>query len=72
MEIALETGYRHRTAAVYRNEREVGEAIAGSGVPREEIFVTTKLWNSDQGFDSTLAAFDGASAASTRPTSTST
>ena len=60
VEIALDTGYRHiDTAAAYGNEREVGEAIAASGIPREEIFVTTKLWNSDQGSDSTLAAFDG-------------
>ena len=60
VQIALESGYRHiDTAAAYGNEREVGEAIAASGIPREEIFVTTKLWNSDQGFDSTLAAFDG-------------
>ncbi|MGE3285080.1 MAG: aldo/keto reductase [Pseudonocardia sp.] len=47
---ALEAGYRHiDTAALYRNEREVGAAIARSGLPREELFVTTKLWNSDQG-----------------------
>ena len=60
VEIALDAGYRHiDTAAAYGNEREVGEAIAASGIPREEIFVTTKLWNSDQGHDSTLAAFDG-------------
>jgi 2,5-diketo-D-gluconate reductase A len=60
VEIALETGYRHiDTAAAYGNEREVGEAIAASGIPREEIFVTTKLWNSDQGYDSSLVAFDG-------------
>ncbi|MGD9532096.1 aldo/keto reductase [Pseudonocardia sp.] len=47
---ALEAGYRHvDTAALYGNEREVGAAIAASGLPREEVFVTTKLWNSDQG-----------------------
>lgn len=46
---ALETGYRHiDTAAIYRNEAEVGAAIAKSGIPREELFVTTKLWNNRQ------------------------
>jgi 2,5-diketo-D-gluconate reductase A len=59
VESALEVGYRHiDTAAAYRNERGVGDAISASGIPREEIFVTTKLWNSEQGFDSTLAAFE--------------
>jgi 2,5-diketo-D-gluconate reductase A len=59
VEAALEAGYRHiDTAAAYRNERGVAAGIAASGIPREEIFVTTKLWNSEQGFDSTLAAFD--------------
>jgi len=59
VEEALEVGYRHiDTAAAYRNERGVGAAIAASGVPREEIFVTTKLWNSQQGHDSTLEAFE--------------
>jgi 2,5-diketo-D-gluconate reductase A len=58
VEEALATGYRHiDTAAAYRNERGVGTAIAASGVPREEIFVTTKLWNSQQGYESTLGAF---------------
>jgi 2,5-diketo-D-gluconate reductase A len=58
VEEALETGYRHiDTAAAYRNERGVGAAIAASGIPREEIFVTTKLWNSAQGYESTLGAF---------------
>jgi len=48
---ALKTGYRHiDTAAIYGNEEEVGRAIKDSGIPREEIFVTTKLWNSDQGY----------------------
>jgi len=47
---ALEVGYRHiDTAMIYRNEAAVGRAIASSGVPRDELFVTTKLWNSDQG-----------------------
>jgi 2,5-diketo-D-gluconate reductase A len=59
VEEALETGYRHiDTAAAYRNERGVGAAIAASGIPREEIFVTTKLWNSAQGYESTLGAFE--------------
>ncbi len=58
VETALEVGYRHiDTAAAYRNERGVGAAIAASGIPREEIFVTTKLWNSAQGYESTLGAF---------------
>ena len=56
---ALEAGYRSiDTAAIYGNEEGTGKAIAGSGVPREDIFVTTKLWNTDQGYDSTLRAFD--------------
>jgi len=50
---ALEVGYRHiDTAMIYRNEAAVGRAIAHSGIPREELFITTKLWNSDQGADS--------------------
>ncbi|KAG8346618.1 putative Aldo keto reductase family [Trypanosoma vivax] len=56
---ALKAGYRHiDTAMVYENEESVGKAIASAGVPREEVFVTTKLWNSDQGYESTLKAFD--------------
>jgi 2,5-diketo-D-gluconate reductase A len=56
---ALQAGYRHvDTAAAYRNETETGRAIANSGVPRGDIFLVTKLWNSDQGYDTTLAAFD--------------
>ncbi|MEU0845249.1 aldo/keto reductase [Streptomyces sp. NPDC005962] len=56
---ALEAGYRSiDTAAIYGNEAGVGRALATSGVPREELFLTTKLWNADQGYDSTLAAFD--------------
>jgi 2,5-diketo-D-gluconate reductase A len=59
VEAALAAGYRHiDTAAAYRNEKGVGAAIAASGVPREEVFVTTKLWNQQQGFDSTLEAFE--------------
>ena len=58
VEEALEAGYRHiDTAGAYRNERGVGAAIAASAIPREEIFVTTKLWNSQQGYESTLGAF---------------
>ncbi|MET8997349.1 aldo/keto reductase [Amycolatopsis sp. NPDC004169] len=56
---ALEVGYRSiDTAAVYGNEKGVGQAIAESGIARGELFVTTKLWNSAQGYDSTLKAFD--------------
>jgi len=56
---ALEIGYRHiDTAAIYGNEEGVGRAIAGSGVPREELFVTTKLWNEKQGYESTFEAFE--------------
>jgi 2,5-diketo-D-gluconate reductase A len=59
VEDALAAGYRHiDTAAAYRNERGVAAGIAASGVPRGEIFITTKLWNSEQGFDATLAAFE--------------
>lgn len=56
---ALEAGYRSiDTATVYGNETEVGEAIAQSGVPRDELFVTTKPWNADQGYDETARAFE--------------
>jgi len=56
---ALNAGYRLiDTAAAYGNEESVGEAIRTSGKQREEIFVTTKLWNSDQGYDNTLRAFE--------------
>ncbi|MEU2676042.1 aldo/keto reductase [Streptomyces sp. NPDC007107] len=56
---ALEAGYRSiDTAAIYGNETGTGKALATTDVPREELFVTTKLWNSEQGFDSTLRAFD--------------
>lgn len=56
---ALEAGYRHiDTAKAYGNERGVGEAIKQSSVPRDDIFVTTKIWNGDQGYDSTLHAFE--------------
>ena len=59
---ALQAGYRHvDTAAAYGNEAEVGLALAGaasSGIAREDVFVVTKLWNSEQGYDTTLRAFD--------------
>ncbi|MET0784237.1 MAG: aldo/keto reductase [Leifsonia flava] len=56
---ALEVGYRHLdTAKVYGNEAGVGKAIADSGIARDELFVTTKLWNDDQGTQSALDAFD--------------
>lgn len=56
---ALEVGYRHiDTAAVYGNEVGVGRAIAASGIPRDELFITTKLWNSDQGTQFTFDAMD--------------
>jgi len=56
---ALEAGYRHLdTAAVYENEAGVGTAIARSGLERGELFVTTKVWNTDHGYDQTLAAMD--------------
>lgn len=59
VEEALSVGYRHvDTAAAYGNEAEVGAAIAATGVRREDVFVTTKLWNSEQGYDSTLRAFE--------------
>jgi 2,5-diketo-D-gluconate reductase A len=59
VEEALAAGYRHvDTAAAYRNEAGVGAAIAAGGVRREDVFVTTKLWNSEQGYDSTLRAFE--------------
>lgn len=56
---ALKHGYRMiDTAAVYKNEVGVGQAIKESGIPREELFVTSKVWNDDQGYESTLQAFD--------------
>jgi len=59
VETALEIGYRHiDTAAAYRNEAEVGAAVKASGLDRDEVFVTTKLWNSEQGYDSTMRAFE--------------
>lgn len=56
---AIDAGYRHiDTAAAYANERGVGEGVVASGVARDQLFVTTKLWNADQGYDAALAAFD--------------
>lgn len=56
---ALDCGYRLiDTAAMYQNEAAVGEAVRTSGIPRDEIFITSKLWNSNHGYDQALAAFD--------------
>jgi 2,5-diketo-D-gluconate reductase A len=56
---ALDAGYRLiDTATLYGNEEGVGRAITESGVARDELFVTTKVWNTDQGYDETLRAFD--------------
>ncbi|MCP3774684.1 aldo/keto reductase [Paenibacillus sp. MZ04-78.2] len=56
---ALEAGYRSiDTAAVYGNEAGVGQAIQASSIPRDQLFITTKVWNADQGYDSTLRAFE--------------
>ncbi|MFI7349711.1 aldo/keto reductase [Streptomyces sp. NPDC049936] len=60
---ALELGYRHiDTAAAYGNEREVGRAVRDSGVPRDDVFVETKIWISDYGYDETLHGFDKSAA----------
>ncbi len=56
---AIEAGYRHiDTAAVYGNEQSVGEGIARGGVPRDQLFITSKLWNTERGYEKTLAAFE--------------
>ncbi|HEY5243761.1 MAG TPA: aldo/keto reductase [Polyangiaceae bacterium] len=56
---ALRAGYRHvDTAKLYANETDVGDGLRDSGIPRDEVFVTTKLWNDDQGYDKALRAFD--------------
>ncbi|ROQ38629.1 2,5-diketo-D-gluconate reductase A [Frondihabitans sp. PhB188] len=56
---ALDAGYRHLdTAEYYANEAGVGRALAASGLPRDDVYVTTKVWNDQQGFDSTLHSFD--------------
>jgi diketogulonate reductase-like aldo/keto reductase len=60
---ALATGYRHiGTAAAYGNEKEVGQALAASGVPRDEVFIETKIWISDYGYDQTLHGFEKSAA----------
>jgi 2,5-diketo-D-gluconate reductase A len=60
VETAINAGYRLiDTAAAYRNEKGVGKAISNSGVAREDLFITTKLWNADQGYDNAMRAFDG-------------
>jgi diketogulonate reductase-like aldo/keto reductase len=57
--VALECGYRLiDTAKLYGNERDVGAAVRESGLPREEVFVTTKLWNSDHGYEAAVKAFE--------------
>ena len=59
VKVALEHGYRSiDTAAVYQNERGVGKAILETGIPRNEIFLTSKIWNNDQGYKSTFLAFE--------------
>jgi 2,5-diketo-D-gluconate reductase A len=59
VQTALEVGYRHiDTAAAYFNEREVGEGLRRSGVPREQVFIETKVWVSDYGYEETLHAFE--------------
>lgn len=59
MKAAVNHGYRHiDTAAFYGNEAEVGKAIRESGIPRSELYVTTKLWNNDHGYDSAIIAFE--------------
>ena len=56
---AVEVGYRHiDAAAIYRNEPEVGKGIATCGVKREDLFITSKVWNTERGYETTLAAFD--------------
>jgi diketogulonate reductase-like aldo/keto reductase len=56
---ALRLGYRHvDTARIYGNEEDVGEGLRASGLARSDVFITTKLWNADQGYDSALRAFD--------------
>jgi 2,5-diketo-D-gluconate reductase A len=63
VESAFAAGYRHvDTAAAYGNEAGVGRAVAAADLPRDELFITTKVWNNDQGYDSTLKAFDASMA----------
>jgi diketogulonate reductase-like aldo/keto reductase len=55
---AIESGYTHiDTAAIYGNEKSIGQAIKESGVSREKLFITSKVWNSDRGYESTKKAF---------------
>lgn len=57
---AIRVGYRHiDTATLYENEAEVGRAVAASGLPREDFFITTKVWNTERGYDKTLRSFEG-------------
>ena len=59
VQCAIESGYRHIDgAAIYGNEKSVGAAIRASGIAREELFLTSKLWNAEQGYETTLAAFE--------------
>ncbi len=59
MSTAIASGYKAiDTATVYDNEKEVGEAVRSSGIKREELFITSKVWNTDQGYDQTLRAFE--------------
>ncbi len=59
IDAAFQVGYRHiDTAKIYNNEKSVGEAVRNSNIPRSDIFVTTKLWNDDHGYDNTLRAFE--------------
>ena len=59
LEKAFEAGYRHiDTAALYGNEEEIGNVLKNTGLKREDIFITTKVWNDDQGYDNTMAAID--------------
>jgi diketogulonate reductase-like aldo/keto reductase len=63
VQAALSTGYRHiDTAAAYGNEREVGEAIRASGLPRDDVFIETKIWISDYGYDETLHGWEKSAA----------
>ncbi len=56
---AIQSGYRHiDTAAIYNNEEGVGEGMRASGIPREDIFLVSKVWNTEQGYDSTIKAFE--------------
>ena len=70
---ALEIGYRHiDTAAFYENEADVGRALKDSGVAARDVFVTTKVWNTDQGYEQTLKAFDRSRRRSASTSSTCT